>query len=198
MLSEKRLCMMKLITQNKPADIQATKKSAWTADITTFQDRQTDVEDKSSSVNHFISWWLAGQGCSCQSSFTKAEWKIFWRPKTPFILNNGAIVQQQIMNIITFKQLGVCDLGGLWNSIKRSRNRLRFCAGESLYISLLLCFQYEAMLLAWPCVTYISLITVHLKWLHFGWSIFMGSGIVSRKAETWTLFATPLPLTAVF
>lgn len=52
-------------------------------------------------------------------------------------------------------------------------------------ISLLLLLQYEVLLLAWPCDTYISLITVHLNRLHFGWSIFMGNQSINRNAGKW-------------
>lgn len=147
------------------------------------------MEGKSSSVNHerFLVTGRSGLLCAAlplQKQNGKSLGECSQWDQSPFILNNRAVVQHQIMNVITFKQLGVRDLGGLWNSVKRGRNRLRFLCGQ-IPISLLLLFQYEALLLVWPCVTYISLITVHLNWLHFGWSIFMGIGSINRKVGMW-------------
>lgn len=51
-----------------------------TADITTFQDGQTDGEAKSSSVNHAAPRWLTGQGCRAplRSAATIARRQIFF------------------------------------------------------------------------------------------------------------------------
>lgn len=156
-----------------------------TGDITTFQDRQTAAEGKSSSVNHerFLVTGRSGPPCEVlpsQWQNGKSSTVCSQRDQSPFILNNGAIVQHQIMSVITFKQVGVRDLDGLWISVKSGRNRLRFLCRQ-IPISLLLLFQYEALLLMWPCGTYISLITAHLNRLLFGWSTFAGSGSMNRN-----------------
>lgn len=161
--------------QKKQHNNWAIKKSTWI--VASYAWHHYFLRQcKSSSVNH-ESFLVTGRSglLSAVLPFKTEEWNIFlsvcsqW-DQNPFILNNRAIVQQQIMSIITFRQLSVRDLGGLWNSIKRGRNRLRFLCRQ-IPISLLLLFQCEALLLTWPCVTYISLITVHLNLPHFVYSI---------------------------
>lgn len=69
-------------------------------------------------------------------SFTKAEVGVRcsqWE-RSPFILNTRSALQHQIMNVITFKQLAVRDLGGLWNSVKGGGTRLRFLCGPNPYL----------------------------------------------------------------